>query len=264
MKQSVPKSRDYERWIVLPDLQIPYQDKRTLKALEAYIADVQKSDDPFVGWLQMGDFLDFDELSRWNQGYEASIKGNVYRSFVAGNEFLDRHQELMGSSGVPYEMVLLQGNHDYRTVDFARREPKFKDLVDYQRNLKLRDRQIKFVKCWENHDIFTKGRAKFIHGNFLNKYHAFKHVDNYGTIFYGHTHDVMEFPKMNWGKDKTYVGKSLGCLCIYNMPYMKTKPSNWQQAFSEFYFFKDGFFQEMTTKIYKHRFVGRNGIVYQG
>lgn len=112
MKQSVRKQApvEYERWIVLPDTQIPFEDKRTLRALEAYIEDVQKSDDPFVGWIQMGDFLDFDELSRWNIGYEASIKGDVRKSFEAGNKFLDRHQALMALSGKPYEMVLLEGN----------------------------------------------------------------------------------------------------------------------------------------------------------
>lgn len=263
MKKSV--RREYERWIVLPDTQIPYQDKRTLKALEAYIADVQKSDDPFVGWLQMGDFLDFDELSRWNVGYEASIKGDVRKSFEAGNAFLDRHQALMALSGVPYEMVLLEGNHDFRARDFGRKEPKFAGLVDYAFNLHLKDRGIKFVQCWDKHEIFQKGKAYFAHGNFLNKYHAFKMVDTYGcNIFYGHTHDVMEFPKQTWGKDKTLIGKSLGCLCRYDMPYMQTKPSNWQQAFSEFIFFPNGFFQENTTKIFQHRFIGRNGEVYKG
>lgn len=263
MKRKVRE--EYERWIVLPDLQIPYEDKRTLKALEEYIADVQKSDDPFVGWLQMGDFLDFDELSRWNKEYEASIKGDVLSSYQQGNAFLDRHQELMSLSGKPYQMVLLQGNHDWRVFDFGRKMPKMAGLMDYRYNLKLDERGIKFVECWEKHEMFNKGKAYFTHGNFLNKYHAFKMVDTYGVcIYYGHTHDIMEFPKSTWGKDKTIVGKSLGCLCKYNMPYMQTKPSNWQQAFSEFYFFPNGFFQEITTKIFQHRFVGRNGKVYKG
>ncbi len=265
MIKRVLPDREYERWIILPDLQLPYEDRRTLKALEAYIADVQQSDDPFVGWLQMGDFLDFNELSRWVTGYEASIEGSVGRSFDAGNEFLDRHQALMEQSGKPYEMVILQGNHDYRTVDFSKKEPRFKELVDYQKNLRFSERGIQYIKCWEKHDMFRKGKAFFTHGNFLNKYHAFKMVDTYGVnIYYGHTHDIIEFPKNTWGKDKTIVGKSLGCLCKYNMPYMQTKPSNWQQAFSEFLFFPDGFFQETTTKIFKHRFVGRNGLVYKG
>ena len=263
MKKSIRKQ--YERWIVLPDIQIPYEDKRTLKALEAYIADVQKSDDPFVGWLQMGDLLDFDEISRWNVGYEASIKGDLAESFERGNTFLDRHQALMALSGEDYQMVMLQGNHDWRVMDFGKKHPHLAKHMDFARNLNLEKRGIRFVQCWEEHEMFNKGKAYFTHGNFLNKYHAFKMVDTYGVnIYYGHTHDVMEFPKMTWGKDKTIVGKSLGCLCVYDMPYMKTKPSNWQQAFSEFYFFKNGYFQEITTKIFRHRFVGRNGKVYQG
>lgn len=99
--------QEYERWLVIPDLQIPYQDVRTLKAIEQYVKDVQASSDPFVGFIQMGDFLDFNELSRWNTGYEASIIGDVKASFDAGNEFLDRWRKLLGED---CKMVLLQGN----------------------------------------------------------------------------------------------------------------------------------------------------------
>lgn len=263
MKKGVRK--EYERWIVLPDTQIPYHDKRTLKALEEYIKDVQLSDDPFVGWLQMGDFLDFDEMSRWNVGYESSIKGTLAKSYRAGNEFLDRHQELMALGGKPYEMVILQGNHDFRVKDFGRKEPRLAEIVDYAYNLRLKERGIKFVKCWETKKPFVKGKAMFIHGKYLTQTHAKKTVESYGgNVYYGHTHDVQEHPKLLFGKDKTIVGKSLGCLCIYQMPYVGADPTNWQQAFAEFLFFPDGFFQENTTKIYKHRFVGRNGKVYQG
>lgn len=103
-------TKKYDRWLVLSDLQIPYHDTKTMAAVEKYIADVQKSKNPFVGWLQVGDFLDLDEISRFNAGYEASIRGDVAKSFEAGNKFLDRHQELMSLSKKPYKMVLLQGN----------------------------------------------------------------------------------------------------------------------------------------------------------
>lgn len=257
--------RKYERWLVLPDLQLPYEDKQTLEALEEYIKDVQTSRNPFVGWLHIGDFLDFDELSRWNSGYEASIKGNLAESFERGNSFLDRHQALMSLSGKDFKMVMLQGNHDYRTVDFGLKNPHMAQFCNYEKNLRLEERGINFVKSWETGDMYQKGNAYFTHGKFLNKYHAFKMVDTYGVcVYYGHTHDVMEFPKSTWGNDKTLVGKSLGCLCSYEQSYMKGAPSNWQQAFAEFYFFPDGYFQEITTKIFKHRFVGQNGKVYQG
>jgi len=254
--------KKYERWLVLPDIHLPYEDKRTFEALEAYVADVQKSRNPFTGWLQLGDFLDLDELGRWNKDYEASIKGDLAESFERGNSFLDRHQKLMGED---CRMVMLQGNHDYRTVDFGLKNPHLATHANFERNLRLEERGIKFVKCWETGEMFELGNAYFTHGKFLNKYHAFKMVDTFGVcVFFGHTHDVMEFPKSTWGNDKTLVGKSLGCLCSYEQSYMKGSPSNWQQAFSEFYIFPNGMFQENTIKVFQHRFVGLNGKVYQG
>ncbi len=256
----------YERWIVLPDTQLPYEDYKTLAAVEAYMKDVQVSDNPFVGWLQLGDFLDFNELSRWNEGYEASIKEEVYDTFQAGNRFLDRHQAIMMLSGRPYEMVLLEGNHDYRAYDYGQKYPFLRGVLNYEKNLRLKERGIKWVKTWsDQHKPFKKGNAYFVHGKYTNQYHAKKMVDTYGVcIYYGHLHDVMEIPKVTWGNDKTIVGKSLGCLCDYQQVYLKGSPTNWQQAISEFYFFPDGFFQEVTIKIFKHRFIGLNGVVYDG
>lgn len=259
--------KPYQRWIVLPDLQIPYIDPRSVKAVEDYIKDVQKSSNRFDGWLQLGDFLDLDELSRYNVGYEASIEGNLQRSFDAGNEFLDRHQKLMQGNRKTqnYRMVILQGNHDYRIVDFGRKYPHMKEHCDFEKNLKFRNRKIEYIKFWEKDELFKLGKAHFGHGRYLTKYHAFKMADVYGVnIYYGHTHDVMEMPKVMRGDDSTLVGKSLGTLCDYKQKYLKGAPTNWQQAITEFFIFPDGNFQEFTHRIFKHRFVGLNGKVYQG
>lgn len=256
-------TKKYERWLVLPDLQIPYHDRKTLSAVEKYIADVQKSNNPFVGWLQLGDYLDFDELSRYNVGYEASIKGDVAKSYKEGNAFLDRHQELMSISKKPYRMVLLQGNHCYRAVDFGLKHPHLASHLDYETNLNLDERGVEFVKCWETGELFRLGNAYFTHGKYVGGNHAKKMVENYGVcVYFGHTHDIMEYPKIFYGNDRTVVGKSLGTLCEYQQHYLKGAPTNWQQAFSEFFVFRDGYFQELTHKIFKSRFVGMNGKVY--
>lgn len=254
--------KQYERWLVLPDIHVPYHDTRTLAALEAYIIDVQKSRNPFVGWLQLGDFLDLDELGRWNKDYEASIKGNLAESFERGNTFLDHWRKLMGEN---CKMVMLQGNHDYRTVDFGLKNPHLAQHANFERNLRLEERGIKYVKFWETGEMYQLGNCYFGHGFGTQIAHARSAVDKMGVcVFYGHTHDVMEFPKIQYGNDKTLVGKSLGCLCLYEQSYLKGAPTKWQQAFSEFNIFKDEFFQEVTIKIFKHRFVGLNGKVYQG
>lgn len=251
----------YERWLVLPDIHVPYEDKRTFEALEKYVIDVQKSRNPFVGWLQLGDFLDLDELGRWNKDYEASIKGNLAESFERGNSFLDHWQQLMGED---CKFVMLQGNHDYRTVDFGLKNPHLSQHCNFERNLRLEERGINYVKFWETGKMYQLGNAFFAHGLSTGLNHAKLSVEKMGVcIFYGHTHDVMEFPKVQYGNDKTLVGKSLGCLCLYEQSYLKGAPTRWQQSFSEFDVFRDGYFQEHTTKIFKHRFVGRNGKVYQ-
>lgn len=263
MAKKKKRARPYSKWIVLPDLQIPHEDKKTVAAVEAYMADVARSDHPFDGWLQLGDFLDLSELSKYNLGYEASIEEDLFETFKAGNTFLDRHVILMEDA----RMVLLQGNHDYRTVDFAKRHPHMGQLVDFERNLQLGARGIEFVPSWENKDeLFRLGNAHFLHGHYLNKYHAARMVEAYGVcIFYGHTHDVMEYPKVLRGANKTIIGKSLGCLCEYDQQYLMGAPTNWQQAFSEFYIFEDGYFQENTVRIFKHRFVGPSTLkVYTG
>lgn len=254
-----------QRWIVLPDLQIPYEDERTIKAIETYMKDVAKSSHPFDGWLQLGDFLDFNELSRFNSGYEASIKEDVAETFSAGNQFLDRQQKIILSGNKNAKFVLLQGNHDFRSVDYALKFPFLKGILDFEKNLRLKERGIRYVKCWENKEnLFRLGNAYFMHGNFTPLNHAKKMVETYGVcVFYGHTHDVMEFPKSLRGKDRTITGKSLGTLCKYDQKYLKGNPTNWQQAFSEFWILPDDYFQEETVKIFKHRFL-RNGKIYHG
>jgi hypothetical protein len=246
-----------QKWIVLPDLQIPFEDHRTLAAVEAFMKDVQASDEPFTGWLQLGDLLDFDELSRYHAGEEGSVATELQESYEGGNRFLDRHQKIMRAGCKSARFVLLEGNHDYRAYDCARKDDykKFRGYLNYETMLNLKDRGIKWVRSWKDGKTFQLGKANFTHGIYTNQYHAKKMVQNFGTnIYYGHLHDVMEMPQIQRGNDKTMVGKSLGCLCDYNQSYLKGRPTNWQQAFAIFYIFPDGNFTEHTIRIFKHRF----------
>ena len=256
--------KKFEKWLILPDLQIPYHDSITLAAVEEYMKDVQSSPEPFDGWLQIGDFLDFNELSRYNDGAEGSVVDELEDSYAAGNGFLDRHQKIMGKK---CKYVLLEGNHDYRAFDQAQKNinKKFRGYLNYEKHLKLRERKIKWVKSWQNGEIYKIGKAYFRHGLYTNQYHAKKMVDRHGVnIFYGHTHDVMEIPVVQMGKDKTLAGKSLGCLCDYNQKYLKGAPTNWQQAFSVFFIEPDGYFNEYTTRIFDHSFRSIEGKYYDG
>ncbi len=257
----------YERWIVTPDLQIPREDMRSLAAVEAYMRDVQVSDRPFTGWLNLGDFLDLPQLSTHVLGREASELGreSVWQAFEDGKTILRRHRAIMASAGVPFEMVLLEGNHDYRGKAYADRYPQLKELLDVKLQLQLDEMGIRFVEADGRGEVFVKGDAGFVHGNYVSQNHAKRMADVYCrnglSIYYGHVHDVMEFPLVTRGK--TLVAKSLGCLCDYDQPYLRGRPTNWQQAFSEFCFFEDGTHQEVTVKIRESGFLGLNGKFYE-
>ena len=59
-------------------------------------------------------------------------------------------------------------------------------------------------------------------------------------------HDVQQYSKVLWGKNRTIVGQSLGCLCRYDLSYVGTNPTNWQQAIATFFFAEDGSLRHIT------------------
>ena len=252
--------KQYEQWIVMTDFQTPYHDTASLRAVEAYMAD-----EKWDGYINLGDFLDFNELSSWNEDAPRRVIEKTAQTFKIGNEILDRHQKLIRAKNKDAIMVLLEGNHEYRTEVYMDKHPELEGTLEVEIGLRLKERKITWVPYWSTGKLFKKGNAYFAHGKFTNKNHAFNTVDRYGVcIYYGHTHDVQEFPKVVYGKDKTLVGKSLGCLCRYDQRYLKGNPTNWQQAFAVFRFFPDGYYTENTIRIFKNRFVGLNGKVYDG
>ena len=249
-----------QRWIILPDMQVPYHDRRSLAAVESYMG-VHRWD----GYLNLGDFLDFNELSSHVTGRPGAVREDVATTFAAGRVILTRHMGLVRAKNSKARMVLLQGNHDYRAIAYAERNPGLKEHLDVPKNLYLRERNIEWVPSWEKGKVFKLGHAHFIHGHFITKYHAARMVDHYGVcIYYGHTHDVSLFPKVTLGNGKTLEAGSLGCLCRYDQKYLKGTPTNWQQAVSTLFLQKNGDYNLYVSRIFKHRFTGPDGVLYQG
>ena len=247
----------YEKWLVIPDIHLPYEDKKTFKAIWSYMGS-----EKWDGVIILGDLLDFNEISKFNQDAPRRRTEKVKETFQTGNLFLDK---LCKTTGKKCQIVLLEGNHDYRPEDYMDRNEQLDGLLDVADNLHLKKRGIKWVKNWSRGELFVKGHAKFAHGQFTSTHHAKKMAQTYGTcIYYGHTHDIQEFAIEYRGDSKNIVGKSLGCTCDLKQKYLKGNPTKWQQAITVFQFFKDGYFQENTIKIFKHRFVGLNGKVYDG
>lgn len=248
--------------IVLPDLQIPYQDKKALGAVESYMRSHK-----FDEWIQLGDLLDLDAISRFTKDAPRKVEGKrIKKDFEDANEFLDRHQELIRLNNPKAKFTLLAGNHEVRCEKFCDRFPMLEGLVDLENGLRLKERGIKLIRCYPNGEAYRIGTAMFTHGIYTGLNSARKHVENFGryNIFHGHDHGLSLFSKAQWGDNSTIMGQSMGCLCDMNLDYVGKNPKNWVHSFGIFFFFPDGNFTHYTPRIIRGKFYGPDGKLYKG
>ena len=247
-----------ERWIVLPDTHLPYEDKATLRAVEAYMGDHQ-----WAGWIHLGDLIDFNELSRFEVGNNRLDKvGAIQKSYDATRSFLDRHRSIIGRKA---RMVYIEGNHEDRITQYLEKNPEGVGMLEVPQALNLKARNIQWVPFWSRGDLFRLGNAYFCHGRATGTNHTRKMLDKYGVcLYYGHLHDIQLTSKATWGNNKTLEAGSLGCLCRYDQTYLKGNPTNWQQAFGVFHVWPDGYYQHYTVRIFKSRFISPEGKEYRG
>jgi len=253
--------KDGYRLLVFPDIHFPHHDKKTFSAIYSYLKDAPKFDE----LLMLGDLMDFDYCSRWTVGNLRHLEGKRFlEDYEGANVFLDTLQCNLRKNNKNIKFTLLEGNHDLRPEKYVDVHPEMEGIVEIEHNLDFEGRGIDYHKTFYSKKTYKVGHAEFIHGDAISKYHASKMVDEYGCpIFYGHTHDVMCFPRKVRAKDKMYVGQSLGTLSLYNLDYIGHKPTNWQQCFTEFVFNKAGMFNYNITRIFHNKFIHMNGKSYE-
>lgn len=242
--------------LVIPDCQIPYHDKLSMRAVERYMVDELWDEVVYIG-----DFMDFHQLASFTKDEPEALTKTLAADYKVANEILERHALLLPQAA---KRTFIMGNHEDRVRRFADKNPQLKGIIDVDVNLRLKERGFKVIKSYPDHETHRIGNAFFHHGLYTSANHPKKMADNFGVnIFYGHTHDVQSYSKVLWGKDKTIVGQSLGCLCRYDLDYVGQSPTNWQQAITTFYFRADGYFNHYVSRIFNHKFTAPNGKTYK-
>ena len=251
-----------EKWVVLPDTQWPYHDERTVNAVLRYVAE-----NTFDGLLQLGDFMDWGFISRWTKDNARAIEGNRFlKEYEGANKFLDQIVDSVRANNKKAQIVILEGNHDWRVENVIDKDPKLEGLIEMEKNLRFKERGVYFHRYWTHRKPYQIGKALFIHGEYTNDHHAKKTALAFGQpVYYGHTHDHQLYSRVMRGDDKTVTAESLGCLCRYDMPdYMEHRPNNWQQGFAVFYFRPNGYFNHFFIDIFNHSFTSPEGKEYKG
>lgn len=241
----IPRGQDCLRIMALPDLHIPHN--IDLSSIEVFMAEFKPTH-----LIYLGDTLNFDCVSHWIEAELRDREGlRLKDDYDRANEIIARHRKIVGRAKIIYFI----GNHEDWINHTVSKNPQYEGMLEVENWVKNVDQFIPFNEMW------SIGHLNYIHGMWINKYHAAKHVDSFMcNLIYGHTHDVQEFTKVTPQDRHPIKAKSIGCLCKYDMPYMKKRPSNWVNAFSIAYIRPDGTFNEYTINIFDNHFsfCGRN------
>lgn len=220
-------------YVVISDTQIPYHDRRAVKAVINFIHEY--SPDEVV---HIGDLMDYPQPSRWTKGTAAEFEGSVFKdSQYAKDNFLAPLREAYdGPIGV------LEGNHDLRPrVYLSKYAPalaesgafNFENLLDFESFgiTKLPD-FYRFAPGW----VMTHGHLGGLSLSRIAGNTALNAARKLGvSVITGHTHRLGR-GSHSVGYDgrvtQTLTGVEVGNLMnMRQAQYLKGGAGNWQQGF---------------------------------
>lgn len=251
--------RGLTKVIVLPDMQVPYQNDHALRVVEEYMAD-----HTWDYYINIGDFIDVEGISHFNKEKPRLSWGKeLIKEYKVANRILDRHQAIIREKNKDAKFHLIFGNHEERVERWLDEHPQLSGLVEVPINLRLLERGFTWTRDGHMGKGITLGKAMFTHGLKIGVQHTVQMAREWGdNIFYGHTHDVQSYTHTTRQKDSTRIAQSLGCLCVYDLPYVQATPTRWQNAFAVFYFKPDGTFNHYVVNIVNDEFISPEGKHY--
>ncbi|AER26432.1 metallophosphoesterase [Mycobacterium phage Astro] len=222
-----------ERIVFISDTQIPYDDRKALKAVVRFIGDYQPT-----RVIQIGDLMDFPQPSRWSAGTKAEFEGSIFQDCEqAKRRFLEPLRDVYDGPVSVHE-----GNHDERArVYLQKNSPalaeteafNIENLLDFDGfGIDLLPEFYKVAPGW----ISTHGHRggiglSRIAGN--TALNAAKKM--LSSVVMGHTHRL-GIGSYTYGaggeSSKVVTGMEVGNLMNMKLAtYLKGGTANWQQGF---------------------------------
>jgi predicted phosphodiesterase len=223
-----------KRICIIPDTQLPYDDRRALRALIRYIGDTQPDE-----VIHIGDVMDYPTPSRWSKGSAEEFA----KLMVKHNEHAKTR--LFGPLREVYDgpIKVHEGNHDLRPRAYLERyapalaefEGKFhiSELLDFDGfGVELLP---DFYRVAPG-TITTHGHVGKISLSPIAGGSAARAADRFNeSVVMGHTHRAGIIPKTKGygGRvDKVVWGMEVGHLMdMRQAAYLDNATGNWQKAF---------------------------------
>lgn len=173
--------------VILPDIQYPYHDALALSKIIKVIEDVQPD-----AVLQIGDGIDFPQVSRWNIGKAGAYAPTLQKHIDGFKGLLTQVREAAPKATVTW----LEGNHDLRIKDFiASYAPALGTLraLEIENLFGLAELGVQYVKG----PLRVGTNTYAVHGHESSGYSGtanawdLKFIKRYGSdksFVFGHTH----------------------------------------------------------------------------
>lgn len=230
-------------WLIMNDLQIPFQDKPVLDL----VLDFARVHQPY-GVILNGDVTDCYAISDYNKN--PLDKPGLQRE-------IDQSRRLLEAlAKVSRERWWLGGNHEDRLRRYLWKNPEFADLDDlrFPSLFHLGDSGFQWKPYGQGKML---GKLLVTHGFMVHKHSgesARGHFDRLGTsVLIGHTHRLGAYYRTN--VRGAHVAYENGCLCKLTPEY--AQHPDWQQGFSVVHVDDNGFFSVQQVPI-----LGRKTIMY--
>ncbi|WP_189055272.1 metallophosphoesterase family protein [Longimycelium tulufanense] len=223
-----------KRIVVISDLQIPYEDRRAVKALLRFLKEYQPDE-----VVQIGDLMDYPQPSRWSRGTAAEYEGSVFKdSEYARKNFLAPLRDVFsGPVGV------IEGNHDLRPRTYlSRYAPALAGAGAFDMETLLDFDGFGIQRLPDFYDlapgwVVTHGHLGGIRLSQIAGNTALNAAKKFGaSVMMGHTHRLgMGSHTTGYGGKvtKTVTGVEVGNLMNMKAAgYLKGGTGNWQQGFA--------------------------------
>lgn len=176
-----------ETTIVLPDIQHPFEDKLMLKKLIAVVKHAQPSN-----VIQIGDGIDFKEVSRWTKGTAEEYKPTLQKNIDGFAAILSEIRDAAPRARIKW----LRGNHDERLEQFVK---QYASPLGTLRNLEtsalfgLEEKRVDYVRG----PIRVGTNLIALHGHECGGYSSTpsawdakftKRYGSHNSFVFGHTH----------------------------------------------------------------------------
>lgn len=225
------------RWLVIPDMQVPYHDMKAIKSVLSFIEDIEPD-----GLLHVGDELDQPEPSRWNKGFAGEYAGTLQKSIDECHDIFGMFREALGW-GKPFH--LSRSNHQERISKYVHKyAPALSSLksLEYEQLLGLAELEVTFHKRpfefapgWvlahgdEGSQGRESGQTALGLARKWNKSVVCGHTHKAGKM-HGHHYLNGKASQLLWGIEAGHLMQFGGSSNKVTADYLKAGSANWQQA----------------------------------